>query len=73
MLATIGKWLLFPTDPGFSSRKSYLYSYEGWVLNGLQEKNLAKAGVRLSCKLEISGLSENIHLLKVLPLLNVQQ
>ncbi|NWZ69417.1 VIT2 protein, partial [Acrocephalus arundinaceus] len=55
----------FPTDPGFSSRKSYLYSYEGWVLNGLQEKNLAKAGVRLSSKLEISGLSENIYLLKI--------
>uniref|UniRef100_A0A8C0UAG4 Vitellogenin-2-like n=1 Tax=Cyanistes caeruleus TaxID=156563 RepID=A0A8C0UAG4_CYACU len=52
-------------DPGFSSRKSYLYSYEGWVLNGLQEKNLAKAGVRLSSKLEISGLSENIYLLKI--------
>ncbi|NWR50683.1 VIT2 protein, partial [Regulus satrapa] len=55
----------FPTDPGFSSRKSYLYSYEGWVLNGLQEKNLAKAGVRLSSKLEISGLSENVYLLKI--------
>ncbi|NXC84067.1 VIT2 protein, partial [Cercotrichas coryphoeus] len=55
----------FPTDPEFSSRKSYLYSYEGWVLNGLQEKNLAKAGVRLSCKLEISGLSESTCLLKI--------
>ncbi|NWT68181.1 VIT2 protein, partial [Prunella himalayana] len=52
-------------DPGFNSRKSYLYSYEGWVLNGLQEKNLAKAGVRLSCKLEISGLSESSFLLKI--------
>ncbi|NXQ40855.1 VIT2 protein, partial [Catharus fuscescens] len=52
-------------DPEFSSRKSYLYSYEGWVLNGLQEKNLAKAGVRLSCQLEISGLSENTYLLKI--------
>uniref|UniRef100_A0A8C5TWC7 Phosvitin n=1 Tax=Malurus cyaneus samueli TaxID=2593467 RepID=A0A8C5TWC7_9PASS len=52
-------------DPGFSSRKSYSYSYEGWVLNGLQEKNLAKAGVRLSSKLEISGLSENVYLLKI--------
>ncbi|XP_039411971.1 vitellogenin-2-like [Corvus cornix cornix] len=55
----------FDIDPGFSIRKSYLYSYEGWVLNGLQEKNLAKAGVRLSSKLEISGLSENIYLLKI--------
>uniref|UniRef100_A0A8D2MJR5 Phosvitin n=1 Tax=Zonotrichia albicollis TaxID=44394 RepID=A0A8D2MJR5_ZONAL len=51
--------------PGFSSKKTYVYSYEGWVLNGLQEKNLAKAGVRLSCKLEISGLSENNYLLKI--------
>ncbi|NXW94117.1 VIT2 protein, partial [Alopecoenas beccarii] len=55
----------FPTDPGFSSRRSHLYSYEGWVLNGLQEKDLGKAGVRLSCKLEISGLSENAYLLKI--------
>ncbi|NXI18038.1 VIT2 protein, partial [Irena cyanogastra] len=55
----------FDIEPGFSSRKSYSYSYEGWVLNGLQEKNLAKAGVRLSCKLEISGLSENTYLLKI--------
>ncbi|NXF14701.1 VIT2 protein, partial [Rhodinocichla rosea] len=55
----------FPSDPGFGIRKTYFYSYEGWVLNGLQEKNLAKAGVRLSCKLEISGLSENNYLLKI--------
>ncbi|MCJ0374988.1 hypothetical protein J0W42_19815, partial [Clostridioides difficile] len=55
----------FDIDPGFSSRKSYLYSYEGFMLNGLQERSLAKAGVRLSSKLEISGLSENTYLLKV--------
>uniref|UniRef100_A0A8B9FAA0 Phosvitin n=1 Tax=Amazona collaria TaxID=241587 RepID=A0A8B9FAA0_9PSIT len=55
----------FPIDPGFSSRKSHWYSYEGWVLNGLQEKGLAKAGVRLSSKLEISGLSESTYLLKI--------
>ncbi|KAM6343169.1 vitellogenin-2-like [Alca torda] len=55
----------FDIDPGFSSRKSHLYSYEGWVLNGLQEKSLAKAGVRFSSKLEISGLTENTYLLKI--------
>uniref|UniRef100_A0A8B9EU46 Phosvitin n=1 Tax=Anser cygnoides TaxID=8845 RepID=A0A8B9EU46_ANSCY len=55
----------FDIDPGFSSRKSYLYSYEGFMLNGLQERSLAKAGVRLSSKLEITGLSENTYLLKV--------
>ncbi|NXN12823.1 VIT2 protein, partial [Indicator maculatus] len=55
----------FPTEPGFSSKKSHLYSYEGWMLNGLQEKSLAKAGVRLSSKLEISALSENAYLLKI--------
>ncbi|KAM6065647.1 vitellogenin-2-like [Chlamydotis macqueenii] len=55
----------FDIDPGFSSRKSHLYSYEGWVLNGLQEKSLAKVGVRLSSKLEISELSENVYLLKI--------
>ncbi|NXJ74284.1 VIT2 protein, partial [Trogon melanurus] len=55
----------FPTDPGFSSRRSHVYSYEGWVLNGLQEQGLAKAGVRLSSKLEISELSENTYLLKI--------
>ncbi|NXV81994.1 VIT2 protein, partial [Atlantisia rogersi] len=55
----------FPTDPGFVTRRTHLYSYEGWVLNGLQEKSLAKAGVRVSCKLEISGLSESTYLLKI--------
>ncbi|XP_063200944.1 vitellogenin-2-like [Chroicocephalus ridibundus] len=55
----------FDIDPGFSSRKSHLYSYEGWVLNGLQEKSFAKAGVRFSSKLEISELSENTYLLKI--------
>ncbi|NXI48061.1 VIT2 protein, partial [Galbula dea] len=55
----------FDIEPGFSGRKTYLYSYEGWVLNGLQEKSLAKAGVRLSSKLEIRGLSENTYLLKI--------
>ncbi|KFZ64563.1 Vitellogenin-2, partial [Antrostomus carolinensis] len=55
----------FDIDPGFSSRKSYSYRYEGWVLNGLQEKSLAKVGVRLSSKLEIIGLSENVYLLRI--------
>ncbi|NXX30013.1 VIT2 protein, partial [Nicator chloris] len=55
----------FPTDPGFSSRNSYMYRYKGWVLNGLPENNLAKAGVLVSCNLEISGLSDNIYLLKI--------
>ncbi|XP_010154785.1 PREDICTED: vitellogenin-2-like [Eurypyga helias] len=55
----------FDIDPGFSSRKSHLYSYEGWVLNGLQEKSLAKAGVRLSSKVEISALSDSTYLLKI--------
>ncbi|NXF06590.1 VIT2 protein, partial [Smithornis capensis] len=55
----------FPTDPGFSSGKSYLYSYEGWILNGLPEENLGKAGARLISKVEISRLSENTYLLKI--------
>lgn len=36
------------------------------MLNGLQDRSLGKAGVRLSSKLEISGLPENAYLLKVL-------
>ncbi|XP_068808764.1 vitellogenin-2-like isoform X2 [Struthio camelus] len=55
----------FDIDPGFSSRKTYVYSYEGFMLNGLQERSLARAGLRLSSKLEISGLSENTYLLKI--------
>ncbi|NXM52113.1 VIT2 protein, partial [Illadopsis cleaveri] len=52
-------------DPGFSSRKTFVYHYEGQVLNGLQEKNLGRAGLRLICKLEIIWLSENTYLLKI--------
>ncbi|KAM9130330.1 vitellogenin-2-like [Pangshura tecta] len=53
-------------EPGFSNSKSYLYSYEGLILHGLQEKGLTRAGLRLTSKVEISGLSHNYHMLKIL-------
>uniref|UniRef100_A0A674IYL4 Uncharacterized protein n=1 Tax=Terrapene triunguis TaxID=2587831 RepID=A0A674IYL4_9SAUR len=52
-------------EPDFSSNKIYLYNYEGLTLNGLPEPGLARAGLRLSCKLEISVLSQRKHLLKI--------
>uniref|UniRef100_A0A452HEU5 Uncharacterized protein n=1 Tax=Gopherus agassizii TaxID=38772 RepID=A0A452HEU5_9SAUR len=52
-------------EPDFSSSKTYLYNYEAFTLNGLPEPGLARAGLRLSCKVEISVLSQRNHLLKI--------
>uniref|UniRef100_A0A8C0FX62 Phosvitin n=1 Tax=Chelonoidis abingdonii TaxID=106734 RepID=A0A8C0FX62_CHEAB len=47
------------------SSKTYLYNYEAFTLNGLPEPGLARTGLRLSCKVEISVLSQRNHLLKI--------
>uniref|UniRef100_A0A7M4G216 Vitellogenin-2-like n=1 Tax=Crocodylus porosus TaxID=8502 RepID=A0A7M4G216_CROPO len=52
-------------DPSFSASKTYVYNYEGHIMHGLQESGLAKTGIRMTSKLEISALSNNAYLLKV--------
>ncbi|XP_035393591.1 vitellogenin-2-like [Cygnus atratus] len=52
-------------EPVFHTGKTYLYGYEGLILHGLQGKGLVMAGVKLTCKLQISRVSRSDHLLQV--------
>ncbi|MGH0139050.1 UNVERIFIED_CONTAM: hypothetical protein FKN15_070977 [Acipenser sinensis] len=53
------------TDPDYSSSKTYEYDYEGQLLAGLPEKGLARAGLKLVCKVQISGVAQKTYLLKI--------
>ncbi|NWY57259.1 VIT2 protein, partial [Chionis minor] len=55
----------FSTEPIFHSGKTYLYGYESFILHGMSSRGLAMAGVRLTCKLEISRVSHSDHLLQI--------
>lgn len=44
---------------------SYEYRYEGVVKFGLGISNVAESGVRLTCKVNIAGLSAQTFALKV--------
>ncbi|KAE8294103.1 Vitellogenin [Larimichthys crocea] len=46
-------------------RKTYEYKYEGGVNFGLGIPNLAEAGMRISCKVKISGISDQTFSLQV--------
>ncbi|NXU55037.1 VIT2 protein, partial [Turnix velox] len=55
----------FSTEPVFHTGKTYLYGYESFIFHGLPDRELAKAGVKLTCKVEISHLSGSDHLLQI--------
>ncbi|NWH53956.1 VIT2 protein, partial [Fregata magnificens] len=55
----------FKIEPVFHTGKTYLYGYESFILHGLPSRGLAMAGVRLTCKLEISHVSRSDHLLQI--------
>uniref|UniRef100_A0A672UD68 Uncharacterized protein n=1 Tax=Strigops habroptila TaxID=2489341 RepID=A0A672UD68_STRHB len=52
-------------EPIFHTGKTYLYSYESFVLHGLPNRGMAMAGVKLTCKMEISHVSHSDHLLQI--------
>ncbi|XP_075615918.1 vitellogenin-2-like [Balearica regulorum gibbericeps] len=52
-------------EPVFHTGKTYLYGYSSFILHGLPGRSLAMAGVRLTCKLEISRVSRSDHLLQI--------
>ncbi|NXL26794.1 VIT2 protein, partial [Glaucidium brasilianum] len=54
-----------PIEPVFHTGKTYLYGYESFTWHGLPSRGLAMAGVRLTCKLEISRVSRSDHLLQI--------
>ncbi|NXH79001.1 VIT2 protein, partial [Hydrobates tethys] len=55
----------FLIEPVFHTGKTYLYGYNSFILHGLPGRGLAMAGVRLTCKLEISCVSRSDHLLQI--------
>ncbi|NXW17439.1 VIT2 protein, partial [Circaetus pectoralis] len=57
--------IFLSVDPVFHTGKTYLYGYESFILHGLPSRGLAMAGVRLTCKLEISYVSHSNHLLQI--------
>uniref|UniRef100_A0A8B9MK62 Phosvitin n=1 Tax=Accipiter nisus TaxID=211598 RepID=A0A8B9MK62_9AVES len=70
VLALVGKlkcfcYIFLSVEPVFHTGKTYLYGYESFILHGLPSRGLAMAGVRLTCKLEISYVSHSDHLLQI--------
>ncbi|KAJ1171295.1 hypothetical protein NDU88_003158 [Pleurodeles waltl] len=58
--------LLFAfVEPVFSESKTYVFQYEAIILNGLREVGLARSGIKLNCKVEISGFAQKAYLLKI--------
>ncbi|XP_023266800.1 vitellogenin-like [Seriola lalandi dorsalis] len=50
---------------GLNPKKTYEYKYEGEVKFGLGMPNLAESGVRMMCKVKISGVSAETFILQV--------
>uniref|UniRef100_A0A8C0B547 Phosvitin n=1 Tax=Buteo japonicus TaxID=224669 RepID=A0A8C0B547_9AVES len=70
VLALVGKlkcfcYIFLSVEPVFHTGKTYLYGYESFILHGLPSRGLAMAGVRLTCKLEITYVSHSDHLLQI--------
>ncbi|NXP07345.1 VIT1 protein, partial [Thinocorus orbignyianus] len=52
-------------QPDFSENKVYIFNYESVLLNGLPEKGLARAGIRIKSKVEISGIGPKLCLIRI--------
>uniref|UniRef100_A0A4W3HS18 Vitellogenin domain-containing protein n=1 Tax=Callorhinchus milii TaxID=7868 RepID=A0A4W3HS18_CALMI len=51
--------------PSFNERKTHVYKYEGIILTGLPESGLNRAGLKITCGVQISRLTQRIHLLNI--------
>lgn len=51
--------------PDFAAGKTYVYKYETWLLGGLPEEGLARAGLKVRSKVLISAIEHNMLMLKV--------
>uniref|UniRef100_A0A8C3ANA5 Vitellogenin domain-containing protein n=1 Tax=Cyclopterus lumpus TaxID=8103 RepID=A0A8C3ANA5_CYCLU len=51
--------------PEFANGQTYVYKYEATVMGGLPEMGLARAGVKIRCKVMISADSGNTFILKL--------
>ncbi|NWS81383.1 VIT1 protein, partial [Toxostoma redivivum] len=52
-------------QPDFSENKVYTFDYETTLLSGLPEKGLARAGIKIKSKVEISGIGPKLCLIRV--------
>ncbi|OPJ77421.1 vitellogenin-1 [Patagioenas fasciata monilis] len=52
-------------QPDFSENKVYTFNYESTLLSGLPEKGLARAGIRIKSKVEISGIGPKLCLIRI--------
>ncbi|XP_040421681.1 vitellogenin-1 [Cygnus olor] len=52
-------------QPDFSENKVYTYNHESILLSGLPEKGLARAGIRIKSKVEISGIGPKLCLIRI--------
>ncbi|KAM6066457.1 vitellogenin-1-like [Chlamydotis macqueenii] len=52
-------------QPDFSENKVYTFDYESVLLSGLPEKGLARAGIRIKSKVEISGIGPKLCLIRI--------
>ncbi|NXN76786.1 VIT1 protein, partial [Himantopus himantopus] len=55
----------FFAEPDFSENKVYTFNYESVLLSGLPEKGLARAGIRIKSKVEISGIGPKLCLIRI--------
>ncbi|KAF1604184.1 Vitellogenin-1, partial [Eudyptes chrysolophus] len=55
----------FFAEPDFSENKVYMFNYESMLLSGLPEKGLARAGIRIKSKVEISGIGPKLCLIRI--------
>ncbi|NXF79640.1 VIT1 protein, partial [Sclerurus mexicanus] len=55
----------FNYQPDFSENKVYTFNYESTLLSGLPEKGLARAGIRIKSKVEISGIGPKLCLIRI--------
>ncbi|NXV92269.1 VIT1 protein, partial [Calonectris borealis] len=55
----------FFAEPDFSENKVYTFNYESMLLSGLPEKGLARAGIRIKSKVEISGIGPKLCLIRI--------
>uniref|UniRef100_A0A672ULF8 Uncharacterized protein n=1 Tax=Strigops habroptila TaxID=2489341 RepID=A0A672ULF8_STRHB len=57
--------VLTVVEPDFSENKVYLFNYESILVSGLPEKGLARAGIRIKSKVEISGIGPKLCLIRI--------
>ncbi|NXE75806.1 VIT1 protein, partial [Cochlearius cochlearius] len=55
----------FFAEPDFGENKVYTFDYESTLLSGLPEKGLARAGIRIKSKVEISGIGPKLCLIRI--------